>query len=143
MFRVPFVVLAAALQCVFPANSSFAQQRVPDMVVEAVMVRALVERAAFHACAPLKPQPKETAETVVRTWRADMKDSTDFLLKAGYPEDYVRQLAARLDLQKATPSFSDRAALQAYCAMLGDWFYRLSIFQYSTPHLDLQRALKR
>jgi hypothetical protein len=110
------------------------------MVVEAVMVRALVERAAFHACAPLEPQPKETVETVVRTWRADMKDSTDFLLKAGYPENYVRQLVARLDLQ---PGFPTRAALQAYCAMLGDWLYRLSIFQYSILQFDLQKALKR
>jgi hypothetical protein len=143
MFRVPLVALVAALQCIFPASSSFAQQRVPDVVVEAVMARALVERAAFHACAPLEPHPKETVETIVKTWRADMKDSTDFLLKAGYPENYVRQLVARLDLQKATPGFPTRAALQAYCAMLGDWLYRLSIFQYSIPQFDLQKALKR
>ena len=143
MWSVRTVALVAALQCFVPANSSFAQQRTPDAVVEAVLVRSFLERAAFHACAPLEPQPKESIEFVVKTWRADMKDTAEFLLKAGYPGDYVRGLIARLDLQKATPRFPDRTALQAYCAMLGNWLDRLSILQYSVPQLDLQRALKR
>jgi len=143
MFRAPSVALVAALQCFVPVGSPLAQQRTPDAVVEAVLVRSFLERAAFHTCAPLEPQPKESVEFVVKTWRADMKDTAEFLLKAGYPKEYVGQLIARLDLQKATPRFPDRAALQAYCAILGDWFRRLSILQYSVPQFDLKRALKR
>ena len=143
MFSVRTVALIVALQCFVPASSPLAQQRTPDVIVEAVMTRSLLERAAFHACAPLEPNPKESIELVVRTWRADIKDTAEFLLKAGYPKEYVGQLIARLDLQKATPRFPDRAALQAYCAILGDWFRRLSILQYSVPQFDLKRALKR
>src|SRR5262245_61587974 len=101
MFSVRAVALIVA--SIFPASAAPAQQRTPDVVVEAVLTRSLLERAAFHACAPLQPQPADSTELVARTWRLDMKDTADFLLKAGYPKDYVGQLTARLDLAKATP----------------------------------------
>jgi hypothetical protein len=111
--------------------------------VEAILTRSLLERSAFVACAALEPQPEEAAEAVARTWRADMVDTADVLKQAGYPEAYVRELIARLDLQKATPKFSDRAAHQAFCATLGDWLKRLLIFQFSIPQFELKAALKR
>jgi hypothetical protein len=142
MLRV-IVSLIAASQLVFPAGPSFAQQRTPDMVVEAVLTRALAERAAFHACAPLQAEPDASVEFVVRTWNLDMGDTAKFLRETGYPDGYIQHLLTRLDLQKATPKFSSRAELKSYCAMLGDWFDRLSVYQYAIPQHELQRALKR
>ncbi len=141
--RRVIVSLIAASQLVFTAGSSLAQQRTPDMVVAAVLARSLLERAAFHACAPLKPEPAQTVEFVVRTWSLDTRDTAKFLQTAGYPESYVQSLMARLDLQKATPKFSDRAALASYCEILGDWLTRLEVYQYAVPQLELQKALKR
>ena len=123
-------------------GASFAQPKVAPEEIDAILSQSLLEQAAFRTCA-VAANDAETAGFITKGWQLDLGEIADILLKAGYPDNYVRALKARLDIDKAAPKFADPAALTAYCAALGDWQRRRAMLLYSVPQLRINQALKR
>ena len=121
---------------------SLAQPKVAPEEIDAILGQSLLEQAAFRTCA-IAGNDTETAGFVTKGWQLDLGEVVDILLKAGYPENYVRALKARLDIDKAAPKFADPKALAAYCAALGDWQRRRAMLLYSVPQIRINQALKR
>ncbi len=128
------VLLSAMLVIAFfscAANS--AENR---SLVESIMVRALLERGAFLACAQMD-NDKEAIDAT-RGWNADLADTAKLLRESGYAEDYVGKLAGRFTLETGTPKFADPAALAKFCAMLGDWKTRYSQLLALFPSIEIK-----
>jgi hypothetical protein len=123
-------------------GASLAQPKVAPEEIEAILGQSLLEQAAFRTCA-IAGNDTETAGIVTKGWQLDLGEVADILLKAGYPDDYVRSLKARFDIDKAAPKFADPAALAAYCAALRDWQRRRAMLLYSVPQIRINQALKR
>ena len=124
------------------SGASLAQPKVAPEEIEAILSQSFLEQAAFRTCA-VAGNDAQTAGFVTRGWQLDLGEVADILLKAGYPDNYVRSLKARLDIDKAAPKFADAAALTAYCAALGDWQRRRAMLLYSVPQIRINQALKR
>jgi hypothetical protein len=113
----------------------------PRDAIDAVLTRALVERAAFRACAGYESN-SEAEAALVRGWKLDLAETAEALRKAGYPDGDARSLIARLDIDKATPKFTSREALGAFCATLGDWKKRFELLLGALPQQEVRRVLK-
>jgi hypothetical protein len=134
----PLALLTVALLlCV---GSARAEPPAPE-AVEAILSRALIERAAFRACASHE-KDTETETMLTRSWRLDLAETWDVLRQAGYPEGDVRALVDRLDLDKMTPQFPTAEGLAAYCAALGDWKKRWALLMIVLPQLELRKLFK-
>ena len=129
------VLLSAMLVIAFfscAANS--AENR---SLVESIMVRALLERGAFLACAQ-NDNEKEAIDALTRRWNADLADTAKLLRESGYAEDYVGRLAGRFTLETGTPKFADPVAPAKFCAMLGDWKTRYSQLLALFPSIEIK-----
>ena len=94
--RLASAVLGVAV-CL--SGASFAQPKVAPEEIEAILGQSLLEQAAFRTCA-VAGNDTETAGFVTKGWQLDLGEVADILLKAGYPENYVRSLKARLDIRE-------------------------------------------
>ena len=140
MRRVLLFSLVALL-----ASAGAGRSEQDPMAVEAVLVRSLLERAAFNACAALLPgdEATEHREMIATGWAGDLDETAKLLSEAGYPDDFIAALGARLDLEAATPQFSSQEQLRGYCAIMGDWRARFYVFQFSLPHLAIREIAGR
>jgi hypothetical protein len=111
-------------------------------MVEAVVSRAVLERGAMLACAR-KDKDRETTEALERGWKADIDDTSKLLRELGYAADYVDTFAGRFNIETATPRFTDDAAAQKFCAMLGDWRRHYFAFFFLAPHLEIKRLSQK
>jgi hypothetical protein len=109
------VVLISAL----PASAQTPAARLTGGLAEEVLTRAVLERAAFAACAATSPDAASAMETLRRGWQLDLADTTKLLAENGVPAETVRAIAARFDLDAATPRFATDAARSAFCAVVG------------------------
>jgi hypothetical protein len=136
-----FLAAAAAIIGAMASQApAFAEPKVGRNYIDGLLTRALVERGAMIACAGIENDAK-TIELLTKSWQADAAGSAKLLREAGYPDDYVEALTARLDFEKATPRFPDRTALVAYCETLGDWNLRWQMFMMAAPQFEIKRAL--
>jgi len=113
----------------------------PRDAIDAALTRALLERAAFRACATYENN-SEAEAVLVRGWKLDLADTATELRRAGYPDGDARALIEQLDIDKATPKFASREALGAFCATLGDWKKRFALLLGLVPQLEVRRVLK-
>ncbi len=113
----------------------------PRDAIDAVLTRALLERAAFRACAAYENNSDADA-VLVRGWKLDLAESAEELRKAGYSDKDARALVERLDIDRAAPKFASRDALGAFCATLGDWKKRFELLLGAVPQLEVRRVLK-
>jgi hypothetical protein len=139
VLRLTIAAFGAAALC---TGTSLAQQKPAPEEIEAILGQSLLEQAAFRTCATAE-NDTETAGFITKGWPLDLEETASALLQAGYPDSYIRALKARLDIDKATPKFADRAALTAYCATLGDWQRRRALFFFSSPQVRIKQVLKR
>ncbi len=124
------------------ANHAAAEPIRAERAINSVMTRALLERAAFLACARLTKDEQAQA-LLVRGWKLDVDDAAKFLKQSGYPENFIDALAARMNLEKAVPKFAKTSELKDYCAQLGDWKERYQLLIISLPQLELSRILTK
>jgi hypothetical protein len=134
-------LIATALGGTLLAGPVAAQSDEQRRRAEQILIRAVLERGAFLACARLD-QNNQTADTLIRGWQADISDSATLLRIMGYSDDEVRALADRFDVEKAAPKFADLTSLGAYCEVLGDWRTRWTRLQIVLPQTELRRLLK-
>jgi hypothetical protein len=134
-------LVLSVVAVVLLAGAAAAQSESRRELVENVLLRAVLERGAFLACARLD-QSKQTAEQLVQGWQVDLVDSAALLRLIGYSEDEVRALTDRFDIEKAAPKFADLASLGAYCEILGDWRGRWARLQIMMPQAELRRLLR-
>ena len=138
MARLAFFMSGLAAATCLAAPAAAADGRTEAMAT--VFYKALAERGAFHACATLDGDPR-TVEIIERSWKLDLGDSGKALTAAGFPDDEVKALLGRFDLDKATPKFADKAGLGVYCAALGDWKNRFDTLRFILPPLEIGRIL--
>ena len=107
--------------------------------VDAILGRNLLERAAYRACA-VREKDADTEGMLVRSWRIDLAESWEILRKAGYPEDAVRGIIDRFDLDKT--KFSE-ATLAAFCGPSDRWRQRVFLLMMSLPQPELRQLFKQ
>jgi hypothetical protein len=107
--------------------------------VEAILARNLLERAAYRACA-VRDKDADTEGILVRSWRIDLAESWEILRKAGYPEDAVRDIVDRFDLDKT--KFA-AATLATFCGLSDGWRRRVFLLMMSLPQPELRQLFKQ
>lgn len=135
---LPVAIIVAVGALAASAVSIAAQEKKGTQHVEAIMSRALLEKAAFAFCAQHRPS-ELPLEEVERVWKVELADVAKLLTDSGYDQAFISALPQRYDLKAAIPAFADRAAADRYCDMLGDWEQRYFIFQVAFPSLELRR----
>ena len=133
--RLVAAALAGGLAC-----SAAAQSNGKRALAEQTLMRAVLERGAFLACARLDTG-KQTAEMLIRGWQIDLTDSETALRVIGYSDDEIAALRSRFDIEKAAPKFADLASLGAYCSVLGDWRTRWQRLLVILPQIELRRLV--
>jgi len=134
--------LAIALAPLVAATAIASAEPPAREAVEAILMRAGLERAAMRACAA-NERDSEAETVLTRSWRLDLTESWDVLRKAGYPEGDVRGYLDRFDLDKMTPQFRAPEGLSAFCATLGDWRKRFALLLVVLPQLELRKLLQK
>ena len=107
--------------------------------VEAILGRNLLERAAYRACA-VRAKDADTETMLVRSWRIDLAETFEILRKAGYPEDAVREIIDRFDLDKV--KFAD-PTLATFCGTSDRWRQRVFLMMMTLPQPELRQLFKQ
>jgi hypothetical protein len=109
--------------------------------VEDILTRAVLERGAFLACARLDTN-RQTANTLVQGWQADLEEATALMRVLTYSDDDIRAVTERFNVEKAAPNFANLASLGAYCSVVGDWRTRWMRLKIILPQAEIRKLLK-